>query len=54
MERTFVGMTEKTSHFGQNVRKYRLMNTVTVNFNATVRQMTEIFFLSQQNIDRNA
>jgi len=36
-------MTEKKlSHFGQNVSKYRLMNTVTASFNTTVRQMTEM------------
>ena len=31
------------SHFSQNVRKYRLKNTVMVSFNTTVRQMTKIF-----------
>jgi len=30
------------SYFGQNVWKYRLTNTVTVSFNAIMRQMTEI------------
>jgi len=30
------------SHFGQNVLKYTLMNTVTASFNTTVRQLTEI------------
>jgi len=33
---------KKLSHFGQNVSKYRLMNTVTASFNTTVRQMTEM------------
>ena len=33
---------KKLSHFGQNVCKNRLINGVTVSFNATVRQMTEI------------
>jgi len=31
------------SHFGQNVWKYRLKNTVMVSFDTTVRQMTEMF-----------
>jgi len=34
---------KKLSHFGQNVEKYRPMNTVTATFNTTVRQMTELF-----------
>ena len=34
---------KKFSHFRQNVWKYRLINTVTVSFNKTVRQMTEMF-----------
>jgi len=34
---------KKLSHFGQNVSKYRLKNTVMVSFNTTVRQMTEMF-----------
>ena len=38
------------SHFGQNICKYRLTNTVLVSFNTTVRQMTE---MSQQKNDRN-
>ena len=33
---------KKLSHFGQNIWKYRLMNTVTASFNTTVRQMTEM------------
>jgi len=37
----FFEITEKLSHFGQNVSKYRL-STVTACFNATVRQMTEM------------
>ena len=32
----------KLSYFGQNVLKYRLMNTDTASFNATVRQTTEM------------
>ena len=35
---------KKLNHFGPTVWKYRLMNTVTVSFNTTVRQMTEVFF----------
>ena len=35
--------SKKLSHFGRNVWKCRLRNTVTVSFNTTVRQMTEIF-----------
>jgi len=34
---------KELSHFGQNVWRYRLMNTVMVSFNTTVRQMTEMF-----------
>jgi len=30
------------SRFGQNAWKYRLMKTVAVGFNATVRQITEM------------
>ena len=30
-------------HFDQNDWKYRLINTVTANFNTTVKQMTEMF-----------
>jgi len=41
---------EKLSHFGQNVWKQRLKNTVTASFSTTVRQMTELF---QQKNDRN-
>jgi len=33
---------KKLSHFGQNVWKYRLINTVTASFNTTLRQMTEM------------
>jgi len=33
---------KKLSHFGQNVCKCRLMNTVTASFDRTVRQMTEM------------
>jgi len=36
-------MTEKNCRFGQNVRKYRLVNTVTASFYTTVRQITEMF-----------
>ena len=32
----------KWSHFGQNVWKYRLMNTVTASFNKSVRQTSEM------------
>ena len=35
-------MVEKLSHFGQNVWKYWLINTVMVSFNITVRRMTEM------------
>jgi len=31
------------SHFGQNVSKYKLKNTVTTSFNTSVKQMTEMF-----------
>jgi len=34
---------KKLSHFGQNVWKYSLKNTAMVSFNATMRQMTEMF-----------
>jgi len=34
---------KKLNHFGQNVWKYRLKNTVVASFNTTVRQMTEMF-----------
>ena len=34
---------KKSSHFGQNVCKYRLKNTFMVSFNTTVRQRTEMF-----------
>ena len=34
---------KKLSHLGQKIWKYRLRNTVTVGFNTTVRQMTEMF-----------
>jgi len=33
---------KKLSHFGQNLSKYRLKNTVMASFNTTVRQMTEM------------
>jgi len=46
---------KNVSHFGQNVWKHRLKNTVEASFNITVRQMTEMFqwpnFLSKN--DRN-
>jgi len=43
-------MNEKNfSHFGQSVKKYRLMNTVTISFNTIVRQMTE---MSQQKLSK--
>jgi len=34
---------KKLCHFGQNVWKYRIMDTVAANFNTTVRQMIEMF-----------
>jgi len=43
IDRNVFEMTEKTSHFGQNVGKYNLMNTGTASFNETVRQKTEFF-----------
>jgi len=36
-------MTKKFLHFSQNVFKHKLMNTVMVRFDTTVRQMTETF-----------
>ena len=33
---------KKTSHFGQNVRNYKLKNTVTASLNTTVGEMTEM------------
>jgi len=33
----------KFSHFGQNVQKYKLINTVMATFRTTVRQMTKIW-----------
>jgi len=39
----FLKWPKKLNHFGQNVWKYRLKITVMVSFNATVRQMTEMF-----------
>jgi len=33
---------KKSNHFGENVWKYRLMNTAVASFNTTVRQMTEM------------
>ena len=48
----FLKWPKKLSHFGQNVWKYKLMNTLTARFNTAVRQMTEMFqwpkFLSQK------
>jgi len=42
-DRIFFNGRKKLSHFGQNVRKYRLINTVTASINTTVRHVTEIF-----------
>jgi len=47
---TFLKWPNKLGHFGQNVWKYRLINTVMVSFDTTARQMTEI---SQEKTDRN-
>jgi len=41
--KTFLKRPKKSSHFGQNVWKYKLMSTDTVSFNITMRQMTEMF-----------
>ena len=43
IDRKFLKWPKKLSHFGQNVWKYRLQNTVMVSFNTTVRQMTKMF-----------
>jgi len=43
IDRNVFEMTEKNCRFGQNVRKYRLVNTVTASFYTTVRQITEMF-----------
>jgi len=34
-------MTKKSSQFGHNVRKYKLVNAVIANFNTNMRQMTK-------------
>jgi len=50
IDRNVFEMNEKNfSHFGQSVKKYRLMNTVTISFNTIVRQMTE---MSQQKLSK--
>jgi len=42
IDRNFFEMAEKISQLGLNVRKYRLVNTVTVRFNTIMGQLTEV------------
>ena len=42
IDRNVFEMTKNLSHFGQNVWKYKITNTVTASFDTTVRQMTEM------------
>jgi len=41
-DRIFFKRPKKLSHFGHDVRKHRLENTVTASFNTSVRQTTEM------------